>query len=233
MHACHRYATTTSVGGKQFVVPASEPKDATGHLLLDLQPGAYYAVRLVCTNPAGSSIGHASKPMLTCPAPPPKPIPNPAARSDSIEIMFAPQGQFLTKMKVHASLFREGAELWKKGTFGTFGVGHPTTCKSVVVNKLKPGTRYVFRLETENASGGGIGPSSEPMLTKPAAPLAPVEDVKKRTDNQIFLKWGPQRQNLTSLILEYAVMNGKVGRNFLFVSTCLPCSQCSFFPVPG
>lgn len=99
-----RYATTTTVGGKQFVFPGSDPKDATEHVLQDLAPGAYYAVRLVLTNPAGTTIGRPSKPMLTCPAAPPKPIPNPNARSDSIEIMFAPQGQFLTRMKVHASL---------------------------------------------------------------------------------------------------------------------------------
>lgn len=204
------YATTTTVGGKQFVYPGSQPKDATAHMLQDLTAGAYYAVRLVCTNPAGTTIGRSSKPMLTCPSPPPKAIPNPQARSDSIEIMFKPQGQFLTKMKVHASLYRgEGAGTWKKGTFGSFGVGHPTTCKSVIVNKLKPGTKYIFRIETENASGGSIGPTSDPMLTKPATPLAPVEDVKKRSDKQIFLKWGAQRQNLTKLTLDYAVMNGK------------------------
>lgn len=201
------FATTTTVGGKQ--VSVDNAAAATSCLFVDLVPGAYYAFRLIATNPAGSVQGAASAPMLTMPSKPPTCTKSKISHSDSIEIVFPAQGQALTKMKVHASLYKPGVEPWGEGTYGQFNVGHPTSCKSVVVNRLKPGTKYIFRLETENASGGAIGETCEPILTLPSPPPAPAEETKLRTDTQISLKWTPLGQYITQLKLQYAIMSGK------------------------
>ena len=200
------YATTTSVGGKQIEV--SDPATASSALFAGLKSGSWYVFRLVCTNPAGTTQGKASQPILTIPDAPPK-LKAGKLRPDCIELVFPPQGQFLTLMKVHASLYRPDSQPWGEGTFGQFEVGHPTTCKSVVVNRLKPGTKYIFRLETKNVSGGSTGETCEPILTLPAPPPRPSEDTKARTDTQITLRWSPLGQYLTKLKLQYAIMNGK------------------------
>lgn len=194
------FATTTAVGGKQVTV--ENAPSATSCMFHDLMPGSYYAFRLVSTNPHSTTQGIPSAPLLTMPQVPPKLRQSDVASSDCIEIVFPPQGQFLTNMKVHASLYKPGVNPWGEGTYGQFNVGHPTTCKSVVVNRLKPGTKYIFRLETENAAGGAIGETCEPILTLPGQPPAPVEETKLRTDTQLSLKWTALGQYITKLKLQ-------------------------------
>jgi len=177
----------------------------------NLESGASYMFRLVCTNPAGKSNGKASKAFYTLPATPPAPE-FAYASAKSVSIKFPAQGQNITKLGIEMAVWCAdpfSADNKKKGllTDSSKSIGIRTTG---LVRNLLPGRPYVFRLVVSNRAGTSTGPSSKPIKTLPRAPAAPREDTSLRTDTAIGLKFDPHGTSITKLTLQYAILAGKV-----------------------
>jgi len=209
---------STAKGGQSVKVPG-DPKTETSVQFKNLMPGMPYSFRLIATNPAGRTVGKQSKPILTTPAPPAAPV-FLHSRGSSIFIRF-PENS------------RGGKQIVNKLTIGVAKAGPPdpfdpankpgamsdssanaATLKQARIQRLAPGTLYVFRLTVENASGKAVGAISAPMLTCPAPPSRLREDPKARTSSSIKLRFARHGQHLTHLTVQYALLQGGAKMTF-------------------
>lgn len=191
------------------IVQPKEPQAATTADLEKLQPAELYFIRLVCTNPSGTSYGQISQFWTLPPAPPAPDLGYATAKAVSIK--FPAQGPNICKLSIEMSVWCAdpfGPENKKKGmlTDSSNLVGQRTTG---LVKNLKPGTAYVFRLHVSTPAGTVVGGVSKPVKTLPPAPEEPREEATARTDKTIKLKWKPFGHEITKLSIQYAILNGK------------------------
>lgn len=178
----------------------------------------------VCTNPAGTTLGKNSKPILTKPAPPQAPV-FLHAKASSIFIRFQENSrggkQVVNKLTIGVAKAGPADPFAKENEPGLVSdeSSGARTLKQARIVKLKPGTLYVFRLTVSNAAGSATGPISAPMLTVPQQPARLREDSKKRTSDSVTLKFAKHGQHLTHLTLQYALLSGAKKRRGHFVTT--------------
>lgn len=175
-----------------------------------LPPGTGYIVRLVATNPSGRTCGKPSKRVYTLPPLPPAPEFG-YASAKSVSVKFPAQGRGISKLTIEMAVFCAdpfSATNKKKGML-TDTSPHISTRTSGLVKNLKPGVQYVFRLHVTNAAGTVTGPQSKPIKTLPRPPPAPHEETTGRTDTTVKLKWKAIGHEISKLVLQYAILNGK------------------------
>lgn len=192
-----------------------DPKTANNVVFKNLRPGSKYICRLICTNPAGTVAGRPSNGMWTAPdkAEAPQFL---HAKSTSIYIKFPDQGkggtQFITKLTIGvAKVPQDGSDPFdpknKPGEMSDSSL-KCGELKQARIQKLQPGSQYVFRLITHNSAGSAIGATSQPMLTMPGTPSRLREDSTKRTSSAVAVKFQPHGQHLTALKIQYAKLQG-------------------------
>lgn len=151
------------------------------------------------------------------PRPPPAPQEDPAQRKlDSLGFTFPKQNQFLTKLVLQVTPVTVPAPASGKGgapydPFSSFSRSAPdnrevviTTdapnCTSATVTGLASGTYYAARLLVTNPSGTAVGARSQPILTPPAPPPAPV--CSRATTSSADVNFPAQGQYLEKLVIE-------------------------------
>jgi hypothetical protein len=192
------------------LVQPSDPVNATSAKIDALQPGEGYLIRLVVTNPTGTMYGKHTPVLCTLPVVPEMPTFG-YASAKSVSVKFPAQGRGITKLTIEMAVFCSepfSPSNKKKGML-TDTSAHIATRTSGLIKNLKPGVSYVFRLQVTNSAGTVIGPQSKPIKTLPRAPPAPHEDTSGRTDTTVTLKWKPLGHEITKLVLQYAILNGK------------------------
>lgn len=178
-----------------------------------LRPGTRYICRLLCTNPAGSVAGRISGKYLTAPSPPTLPT-FLHAKANSIFIKFPDQGkggsQEVTKLTIGVARAGPADPFDPSNKPGEMSDSSAkcSELKQARIQKLHPGSLYVFRLVVHNASGSAIGKCSNPMLTMPGTPSRLREDSTKRTSSSVSVKFQPHGQHLTKLVLQYTKLSG-------------------------
>jgi len=206
------FATTPDKGGQQ-ITAEGEATDASYADFSGLMPGMPYVFRLKCTNPAGTTTGKNSKPVHTIPAAPPAPT-FLHAKASSIFIRFPENSrggkQQIQKLTIGVAKAGPADPFAPKNKPGAMTDGTPNsaTLKQARIQKLAPGTLYVFRITVENKAGKAVGAVSAPMLTVPGPPSRLREDSKHRKDDQVMLKFAKHGQHLTHLMVQYAILQG-------------------------
>jgi hypothetical protein len=206
------FATTAEKGG-QSVTCVGEAADAAYADFTGLLPGMPYVFRLIGTNPAGTTKGKNSKPILTIPAAPPAPT-FLHAKASSIFIRFPENSrngkQVVNKLTIGVAKAGPADPFASKNKPGAMSDASPNaaTLKQARIQKLAPGCLYVFRLTVSNAAGKAVGAVSAPMLTVPGPPSRLREDSKHRKDDQVMLKFSKHGQHLTHLMIQYAILQG-------------------------
>jgi len=196
------------------VDPPDDPKTATSCVIEGLKPGNPYFSRLLLRNPAGATPGTTSKLLVTKPAAPAAPE-HLHAKSNVIYIKFPPQNlggqQHVTKLTIGVARAGPSNPFAAKHKPGEMSDSGPTCAllKQARVQKLTPGSLYVFRLTAHNAAGSTVGEISTPMLTAPATPSRLHEDSRQRTSSEIAVKFEPHKQHLKKLTIQYAVLQGR------------------------
>lgn len=206
------FAEFKTAGGLQVTVDG-EAVDASFADFTDLMPGMPYIFRLVATNPAGTTKGKSSKPILTIPAAPPAPT-FLHAKASSIFIRFPENSrggkQVVNKLTIGVAKAGPADPFAPKNKPGAMsdGSANAATLKQARIQKLAPGTLYVFRITVSNAAGKAVGAVSAPMLTVPGPPSRLREDAKHRKSDQVMLKFAKHGQHLTHLMVQYAILKG-------------------------
>jgi len=192
------------------LVQPDDPVNATSAKLEELAPGQGYLVRLVVTNPSGTMYGKPTPMLCTLPVTPEMPTFG-YASAKSVSVKFPAQGRGITKLTIEMAVFcsEPFSDKNKKKGMLTDTSPHIATRNSGLIKNLKPGASYVFRLHITNPAGTVIGPQSMPIKTLPRPPPAPHEDTSGRTDTTVTLKWKKLGHEITKLVLQYAILNGK------------------------
>lgn len=199
-------------GGKE-VTPEGEATTAEYADFDGLMPGMPYVFRLKCTNPAGTTTGKNSKPILTMPAAPPAPT-FLHAKASSIFIRFPENSrggkQQVSKLTIGVAKAGPADPFAPKNKPGAMSDASPNaaTLKQARIQKLTPGTLYVFRITVENSAGATVGAISAPMLTAPGPASRLREDSKHRKSDQVMLKFAKHGQHLSHLTIQYAMLSG-------------------------
>lgn len=192
------------------IVQPKEPMDAQDATFEKLNPQSGYIFRLVVTNPSGTAYGKPSKPLFTLPRTPPAPE-FAYASAKALSIKFEAQGPGLSKLAIEMAVFCAdpfSPDNKKKGLLTDTSAQINTRTAGLIKN-LKGGVSYVFRLHVTNEAGTVVGPQSKPMKCLPRMPVAPREDVTGRSDTTIKLRWKPLGAEITKLVMQYAILNGK------------------------
>lgn len=193
--------------------PDGDIKSATTCIFKGLRPGTRYITRLICTNPAGTTAGRISGKYLTGPMKPEAPT-FLHAKPNSIFIKFQDQGrqgcQEVSKLTIGVARAGQADPFAKENKPGEMSDSSPkcSELKQARIQKLHPGSLYVFRLVVHNASGSAVGAVSQPMLTMPGVPSRLREDSTKRTSSSVTVKFQPHGQHLTKLEIQYTKLAG-------------------------
>eukprot|EP00041_Stephanoeca_diplocostata_P016164 m.315630 g.315630 ORF g.315630 m.315630 type:complete len:580 (+) comp20278_c0_seq1:131-1870(+) len=200
-------------GGIEVSALGTDPKTATEARFTGLRAGTRYITRIVCTNPAGSSAGKPSSPMVTKPAEPTAPEFY-HAKSTNIFIKFDQQSkggmQEVTRLTIGVAKAGPSDPFAPENRPGEMS-DSSVRCgelKQARIQKLQPGSLYVFRLIVHNQAGYSIGPVSKPMLTAPGVPSRLREDSRQRTSSVVSLKFEAHGQHLKNLELQYTQLTG-------------------------
>eukprot|EP00039_Didymoeca_costata_P018522 m.333796 g.333796 ORF g.333796 m.333796 type:complete len:599 (+) comp17225_c0_seq1:231-2027(+) len=211
----NEFSTSKEFGGQSITVPG-EPTTSTTCFFKNLLPGMPYVFRLVCTNPAGTVVGRNSRPILTVPAPPKAPV-FVGAKPNSIFIRFGDNSrggkQVVNKLTIGVARAGPADPFDPANKPGEMSDSSPRagSLKQARIQKLTPGTLYVFRITIANSAGVVHGAISAPMLTSPGTPSRLREDPKHRTDSTVMLKFKKHGQHLSHLTLQYTILTGAKG----------------------
>ncbi|EGD76711.1 hypothetical protein PTSG_08062 [Salpingoeca rosetta] len=204
---------SSSVAENRTYTCKEDPRTASRMLLNGLVPGTKYIARLVVNNPSGTVNGKPSEVLLTPPVAPEAPkVKAVMTKFDAqLHFTFPALGQNLTRLIVQCVEEGDGVVAFEdhERVIEAF-VPSPQIATECVVERLRPGTRFIARLVCTNEAGMALGSVTEPVITHPRAHQL-VEDVTRRTSTQVVFRFDDHGQSLT--VLRMLCVRGK-GKDF-------------------